>query len=135
MAAMAKKAALRQYLRLRRAYRPWRFTKPYPWPETSDRIMNIHEFEQLLLAQIDAIVAKGSDDELFASGYLRGHVSLAVANCEIHGKTLVRDVEMNVLRSLQQACLNGELNDQDQRLVEEMWQQLLKQAKSTLAAQ
>ncbi|MFC3914243.1 YfcL family protein [Pseudaeromonas sharmana] len=95
--------------------------------------MNIHEFEQLLLAQIDAMVAHGSDDELFASGYLRGHISLAVANCEIHGKTLVRDVEMNVLRSLQQACLNGELNDQDQRLVDEMWQRLLRQVRQQTA--
>jgi hypothetical protein len=89
--------------------------------------MNILEFEQLLLAQIDALVAKGSADELFASGYLRGHISLAVANCEMHGRTHVRDVEMRVLRGLQQACLSGELEDADQKLVEAMWQRLLSQ--------
>ncbi len=87
--------------------------------------MTIFEFEQQLLAQIDALVANGSEDELFASGYLRGHISLAVANCEIHGRTLVRDVEMRVLRGLQQACLNDELQDADQKLVEAMWQRLL----------
>ena len=57
--------------------------------------MNIFEFEQQLLAQIDALVTNGSEDELFASGYLRGHISLAVANCEMHGRTLVRVVEMS----------------------------------------
>jgi len=81
--------------------------------------MNIFEFEQLLLAQIDNLVANGSDDELFASGYLRGHISLA--------GTHTRDVEMSVLRGLQQACLNGELQDADQKLVEAMWQRLLSQ--------
>ncbi len=92
--------------------------------------MTILEFERLLLAQIDDLVAEGSDDELFASGYLRGHISLAVANCEIQGRTLLRDVEMSVLRGLQQACLNGELSDQDQLLVENMWQRLLQQVKT-----
>ena len=91
--------------------------------------MNIFEFEQQLLAQIDALVTNGSEDELFASGYLRGHISLAVASCEMHGRTLVRDVEMSVLRGLQQACLNGELQDADQKLVEAMWQRLLTQVK------
>ena len=92
--------------------------------------MTIIEFERQLLAQIDALVSDGSDDDLFASGYLRGHISLAVANCEIQGRTLPRDVEMSVLRGLQQACLNGELNDKDQLLVENMWQRLLRQVKS-----
>ena len=92
--------------------------------------MTIIEFERQLLAQIDALVSDGSDDDLFASGYLRGHISLAVANCEIQGRTLPRDVEMSVLRGLQQACLNGELNDKDQLLVENMWQRLLLQVKS-----
>ena len=91
--------------------------------------MNIFEFEQQLLAQIDALVTNGSEDELFASGYLRGHISLAVASCEMHGRTLVRDVEIIVLRGLQQSCLNGELQDADQKLVEAMWQRLLTQVK------
>lgn len=54
---------------------------------------------------------------------------LAVASCEMHGRTLVRDVEMSVLRGLQQACLNGELQDADQKLVEAMRQRLLTQVK------
>ena len=87
----------------------------------------IAEFETRILTLIDDMVESASDDELFASGYLRGHISLAVANCEMHGRTHTRDVEMSVLRGLQQACLNGELQDADQKLVEAMWQRLLSQ--------
>lgn len=32
----------------------------------------------------DASVASGNDDELFASGYLRGHVDLVVAQLELN---------------------------------------------------
>lgn len=69
--------------------------------------MNIFEFEQLLLAQIDNLVANGSDDELFASGYLRIYFTGSCQLLEMHGRTHTRDVEMSVLRGLQQACLNG----------------------------
>ena len=39
----------------------------------------IAEFESRILALIDDMVEHASDDELFASGYLRGHLTLAVA--------------------------------------------------------
>ena len=55
--------------------------------------MTIHDFEHKLLGLIDAMVATASEDELFAGGYLRGHISLAVARAELEGKTLVRDVK------------------------------------------
>ena len=41
--------------------------------------MTIHDFEHKLLGLIDSMVATATDDELFAGGYLRGHISLAVA--------------------------------------------------------
>lgn len=40
------------------------------------------EFESRILALIDEMVDHASDDELFASGYLRGHLTLAVAELE-----------------------------------------------------
>ena len=55
--------------------------------------MTIHDFEHKLLGLIDAMVATASEDELFAGGYLRGHISPAVARAELEGKTLVRDVK------------------------------------------
>ncbi len=42
----------------------------------------IAEFEARILALIDEMVEHASDDELFASGYLRGHLTLAVAALE-----------------------------------------------------
>ena len=41
--------------------------------------MMIAEFESRILALIDNMVDHASDDELFAGGYLRGHLTLAVA--------------------------------------------------------
>ena len=38
----------------------------------------IAEFESRILALIDDMVEHASDDELFASGYLRGHLTLVV---------------------------------------------------------
>ena len=38
------------------------------------------EFESRILALIDEMVDHASDDELFASGYLRGHLTLAALN-------------------------------------------------------
>ena len=51
--------------------------------------MTIHDFEHKLLGLIDSMVATATDDELFAGGYLRGHISLAVARAELEGKTIV----------------------------------------------
>ncbi|EEY51286.1 conserved hypothetical protein [Vibrio cholerae CT 5369-93] len=42
----------------------------------------IIEFEEKLLDLIDAQVVNASSDELFAGGYLRGHISLSAAQCE-----------------------------------------------------
>ncbi|MGS9140315.1 YfcL family protein, partial [Salmonella enterica subsp. enterica serovar Infantis] len=42
----------------------------------------IAEFESRILALIDDMVEHASDDELFASGYLRGHLTLAIAALE-----------------------------------------------------
>ena len=92
--------------------------------------MTIHDFEHKLLGLIDAMVATASEDELFASGYLRGHISLAVARAELEGKTLVRDVKSYVLRSLNEAILQGELSEQDEVLVQEMWKRLQQQAEA-----
>ena len=86
--------------------------------------MTIHDFEHKLLGLIDSMVASATEDELFAGGYLRGHISLAVARAELEGKTLVRDVKSYVLRSLNEAILQGELSEEDEKLVQAMWLRL-----------
>ncbi|HEG4445951.1 YfcL family protein [Aeromonas hydrophila] len=92
--------------------------------------MTIHDFEHKLLGLIDGMVVTATDDELFAGGYLRGHISLAVARAELEGKTLVRDVKSYVLRSLNEAILQGELSEQDEKLVQAMWIRLQQQAEA-----
>jgi len=88
----------------------------------------IAEFEQRILALIDDMVEHGSDDELFASGYLRGHLTLAVASLtesEVHNaEALYR----NVTHSLETAISAGELSPRDQALVKDMWDNLYQQA-------
>ncbi len=92
--------------------------------------MTIHDFEHTLLGLIDSMVATATEDELFAGGYLRGHISLAVARAELEGKTLLRDVKSYVLRSLNEAILQGELSEEDETLVQAMWIRLQQYAEA-----
>ena len=93
--------------------------------------MNIFEFERLLLAEIDSNIATATDDQLFAGGYLRGHITLSVAQSEIAGRNHVRDVKARVNTSLNQAILSGELNDADQKLVLAHWAELISKIEQT----
>ncbi|MBO1519388.1 YfcL family protein [Oceanisphaera pacifica] len=95
--------------------------------------MDIFEFERRLLTDIDSNIASATDDQLFAGGYLRGHITLSVAQCEIEGRTHVRDVKARVNNSLNQAILNGELNSEDQTLVESFWTELVAKVEQTRA--
>ncbi|MDN8599344.1 YfcL family protein [Citrobacter enshiensis] len=84
----------------------------------------IAEFESRILALIDDMVEHASDDELFASGYLRGHLTLAVADLEGGDDHSAEAVSANVTLSLEKAIGAGELSPRDQALVKEMWDAL-----------
>ena len=86
----------------------------------------IHQYEEKLLTLIDQMVETASDDELFAGGYLRGHISLSAANCELEGETSIEAMNAKVETSMSEA--QSELNPADQLIVKEMWQQLQQQA-------
>jgi len=86
--------------------------------------VTIFDFEQRLLAHIDRQVATATEDELFAGGYLRGHISLAVAHCESEGLNQIEAVQQAVEASLLQASQAGELSEADEVLVRHMWLQL-----------
>ncbi len=81
----------------------------------------IAECEARILAQIDSMVEHGSDDELFAGGYLRGHLTLAAAEAEAAGETSLDALSRYVLESLERAIKAGELSPPDQVLVRNMW--------------
>ncbi|MCW2477787.1 YfcL family protein [Candidatus Symbiopectobacterium sp. NZEC135] len=88
----------------------------------------IAECEARILALIDDMVEHASDDELFAGGYLRGHLTLAVAEAEEQGDTTVQALYQRVCDSVQQAIKNGELSPPDQLLVNGMWDDLFQRA-------
>lgn len=86
------------------------------------------QFEQRVLALIDEMVEHGTDDELFAGGYLRGHLTLAVADAEADGVSSLSELAQRVNASLDAAIAKGELSPPDQVLVRNLWQLLYQQA-------
>jgi hypothetical protein len=90
----------------------------------------IDEFEARILGLIDDMVEHASDDELFAGGYLRGHLTLAVAEIEQAGIHTQEALQVQVQHSLDKAITAGELSPRDQVLVMGMWDKLFQQAQS-----
>lgn len=86
------------------------------------------DYETRILAQIDDMVEHATDDELFAGGYLQGHLTLAVAELEQSGDHSVEALHNRVEESIRQAISVGELTPPDQVLVLETWKRLLKSA-------
>lgn len=86
----------------------------------------IQQYEEKLLSLIDLTVETASDDELFAGGYLRGHISLSAANCEVNGVTSVEAMKQAVEESLKES--QSELNPADQLIVKAMWDKLQQDA-------
>ncbi|GAK24909.1 YfcL family protein [Vibrio owensii] len=86
----------------------------------------IIEFEEKLLELIDARIATASDDELFAGGYLRGHISLSAAACEEEGINDVTELKSRIENSLEEA--RSELTPADRVIVSDLWQELQAQA-------
>ena len=85
----------------------------------------ITEFEEKLLDKIDAAVETASDDELFAGGYLRGHISLSAAACEAEGVDDVDALKKRIAQSLEDA--RSELSPSDRTVVSELWEKLQQQ--------
>ncbi|MCF7481110.1 YfcL family protein [Vibrio sp. J1-1] len=86
----------------------------------------IIEFEEKLLELIDARVETASDDELFAGGYLRGHISLSAASCEDKGINDIEELKARIANSLEEA--RTELSPSDRIIVNDLWQELQAQA-------
>ncbi|XAW89064.1 YfcL family protein [Vibrio sp. CDRSL-10 TSBA] len=86
----------------------------------------IIEFEEKLLELIDTRIATASDDELFAGGYLRGHISLSAAACEEEGINDLNEFKNRIENSLEQA--RSELTPADRIIVADLWQELAAQA-------
>lgn len=86
--------------------------------QTDDFIQAISEF-------FDQNVATATDDELFAAGYLRGHVDLGIGRLQVAEQPFAaNDIVSQVDESLSAAIAAGELNPGDELLVRQIWQQL-----------
>jgi hypothetical protein len=73
----------------------------------------------------DTLVPVATDDELFASGYLRGHFDLAVGTLQVADEPFAAaDVVTQVNTTLEQAINNGELSEKDQQHVAAIWQRI-----------
>ncbi|HET8816242.1 MAG TPA: YfcL family protein [Pseudidiomarina sp.] len=79
-----------------------------------------------LVAQLepifDAAVVSGDADELFASGYLRGHFDLAVAQLELQDNADAAAILPAVRASVE--AHKNELNPTDQALIQRLLDQL-----------
>ncbi|MEC6831840.1 YfcL family protein [Photobacterium toruni] len=83
----------------------------------------IHDYEHKLLQLIDDNIDSATDDELFAGGYLRGHISLSAADCEQQGITDIAQMQQKVKQSLLDA--KSELNPSDWQLVQQYSDKLM----------
>lgn len=72
----------------------------------------IEAFEARILGLIDDMVEHASDDELFASGYLRGHLTLAIAEVEQGDDHSFERVYQHVGQSLETAINAGSCHHQ-----------------------
>ncbi|HGJ5882905.1 YfcL family protein [Arsenophonus sp.] len=86
------------------------------------------ELETRILTQIDNNVDDASQDELFAGGYLRGHLTLAIAELETENKNNIEALSERVEVSIDKAIKAGELSPPDQRLILNTWRMLLENA-------
>lgn len=92
------------------------------------------QFIQQAADFFDELVPVATDDQLFAAGYLRGHVDLVVGTLQLTEQpfsvaTVVEQVEQSLLAAIEK----GELNTSDEQHVRTVWQQLLQTNKTFLA--
>ena len=84
------------------------------------------EFEVLvdgIQEKFDAVVVDGTDQELFVAGYLSGHFSLVVSQCQLAEQTILEALNNQMKSSLDKAFASGDLEEADQKDVLAFWQQ------------
>lgn len=80
-------------------------------------------FLDSILHALDEMMTSDSADDLFVSGYLRGHITLIAGQLETEQTDIDKDLlKQAVERSLLTARQSGELNQQDTELVYHCWQ-------------
>ena len=85
--------------------------------------MQLEQTEQAVNDFVANILANGSDDQLFASGYLQGHLDLILQGC-IQEQQDITNFMAQMEQSLTLAYSNNELAQPDRLLVQDCWLQL-----------
>ncbi|NRA71424.1 MAG: YfcL family protein [Gammaproteobacteria bacterium] len=85
--------------------------------------MQLEQTEQAVNDFVANILANGSDDQLFASGYLQGHLDLILQGC-IQEQQDFTNFMAQMEQSLTLAYSNNELAQPDRLLVQDCWLQL-----------
>jgi hypothetical protein len=81
-------------------------------------MLNLEQLSDTAQEYFDGFVVNGTDDELFASGYLRGHVDLVVGTAMLeHTELTLDEVVENISSSVNKAIRNGELEQDDIKAV------------------
>ena len=77
-------------------------------------MLNLEQLSDDAQAYFDEFVVSGTDDELFASGYLRGHVDLVLGSAIVAEETLEwTQFVAKVEDSINKAIKSGELEQND----------------------
>ncbi|WP_163932948.1 YfcL family protein [Paraferrimonas sp. SM1919] len=82
----------------------------------------LEQFESKLDRWIANILDNGNDDQVFASGYLQGHVAVALSELEAQDLQDMAALNSSMQARLEQA--KEELNDSDFALVNDAWADL-----------
>ena len=89
-------------------------------------MLNLEKLSDDAQAYFDEFVVSGTDDELFASGYLRGHVDLVLGSAIVAEETLEwSQFVSSVEESINKAIKNGELEQNDIKPVNRILNQLI----------
>lgn len=94
--------------------------------QSGPEVSELNALVELIEPVFDEAVENGSDDELFASGYLRGHVDLVAAQLMLQGEQRA-DAFWPALETAIQAA-SHELNPADQVHVTSLYHQLQRRA-------
>ncbi|RPJ65161.1 YfcL family protein [Alteromonas sediminis] len=76
-------------------------------------------------ADLDGVVDTGTDDDLFIASYLQGHVAVVAKPMEVQPDANLIKLDQAIMRSLEEAFDNNELDVVDQEKVIALWQSLL----------
>jgi len=85
--------------------------------------MTLERTEQIINDYIADILENGSDDALFASGYLQGHLDLILQGC-LQAQHSFDEFMEKMEQSLSAAYSKNELSQLDRTLVVACWNEL-----------